>query len=73
MMMKSVVVAGTVALTASTALAGGLGDEVVETPVTPIVVDEPTGSMGSLGGNSGVLVGLGALLLVGALSSSGGS
>lgn len=73
MTMKSVLVAGVLAASASTAMAGGLEDEVIETPVTPIVVEEPTGSMGSLGGNSGVLVGLGALLLVGALASSGGS
>lgn len=73
MKMKSVLVAAALGLSASTAMAGGLENEVVETPVTPIVVDEPTGSMGSLGGNSGVLVGLGALLVVGALASSGGS
>lgn len=73
MTMKSVLVAGVLAATASTAMAGGLDDEEIETPVTPIVIDEPTGSMGSLGGNSGVLIGLGALLVVGALASSGGS
>jgi len=73
MTMKSVLVAGVLAVSASSAMAGGLEDEAIETPVTPIVVDEPTGSMGSLGSNSGVLLGLGALLVVGALASSGGS
>ena len=73
MTMKSILAAGALAVSASTALAGGLQDEVIAAPVTPIAVPEPQGSMGSLGGNSGVLVGLGALLLVGALSSSGGS
>jgi hypothetical protein len=72
MQMRCVFFAGVLAVSASSAMAGGLQDEVIAAPVTPAAAP-PQGSMGSLGSNSGVLAGLGALLIVGALSSSGGS
>lgn len=69
MRVKTLIAASAIALTSvSAATAGGMSEPVVEAPV--VVVEENTGSMGSMGGSAPLLIGLGILAVAAAVAAN---